>query len=178
MKTYLTYGFAMAFVGALLNFAFYFLGYHSDPAKLQTAQTIAIWLGLAVSVVCIILGTRARRAEAPLTEEFGYGAALATGVLITLIAAFFNVVLSYLYVQIVNPSFMDTVAQMQIQKLEARGMTPTQIEQAETMMRRFMTPVAQAIFGFLGTMLFGTVISLITSAFLKRSTSEPPPMAV
>jgi len=38
MKTYLTYGFAMAIAGALLSLVLYFLGYHSDPAKFATAQ--------------------------------------------------------------------------------------------------------------------------------------------
>jgi hypothetical protein len=38
MNTYLTYSFAMAFGGALIVFALFFLGLHDSPAKLDTAQ--------------------------------------------------------------------------------------------------------------------------------------------
>jgi hypothetical protein len=47
-------------------------------------------------------------------------------------------------------------------------MSSAQIERAEGMMRKMMSPVAQAIFGLIIAVVTGTVISLITAAFLKR----------
>ncbi len=86
MKTYLTYGFYMALGSALVVFALYFLGYHSEPSKLGTAQVIQSVCGLAIGVTCTVLGVKARRAELPPTEDFGYGRALGAGVMITLFA--------------------------------------------------------------------------------------------
>lgn len=168
MKTCLVYGFAMSLAGAVLNLALYFLGYHSDPAKLGLAQGIGSLGGLAIGITCIVLGTKARRAELPANEEFGYGRALGTGVMIVLFGALLGIVTNYLYFAVINPGMTDIIVQSQLEKMEAKGMSGVQLEQAEKMIRIMTNPPIQAAFGFLGGMFFGTVISLITSAFLKR----------
>src|SRR5215217_3994138 len=102
MKTYLTYGLAMAIAGALLILMLYLLGFHSDPAKLETAQALGMIGGLVIGVVCITLGIKARRAELPLTENFTYGRALGTGVMIALFASLFGLVTSFAYAKFIN----------------------------------------------------------------------------
>src|SRR5436190_20832879 len=97
MKNYLIYGFAMAVAGAVLAVVCYLLGLHSDPAKIGTAQTLGIVGGCAIGITCIVLGTKARRAEVPVTEDFSYGRALGAGVMIPLFAALFGIVTNYLY---------------------------------------------------------------------------------
>ena len=180
MKTYLTYGFAMAIAGALVTLVLYFLGFHSDPAKVQSGQWISLPVLVAVTVVCIVLGTKARRAEIPPTEEFSYGRALGAGVMIVLFAALFGIVTNALYFSFINPNFVDVMVQAQSDKLAAKGMSSTQIEQMEKGMRFMMKPPILAVFGFLQGMFWGTIISLITSAFLKRpagaTSAEPPPV--
>ena len=136
MKTSLTYGFAMTIASALLTLALYFTGYHSDPAKLggSTGWITGIVM-LAIGVTCIVLGTKARRAEVPATEEFSYGSALGTGVMIALFGGLFGILTNYLYIHVINPGYIDILMQVQIEKMEARGMSSTQVEQATGMMR-------------------------------------------
>ncbi len=179
MKTYLTYGLVMAIAGALLTLALFLLGFHTDPVKLQSAQWIGGGGGLVIGIVVIVLGTKARRAEVPATEGFGYGRALGTGVMIVLFGALFGIATNLLYTQIINPHMTDILMQAQIDKWEAAGMSSAKIEQAEAMMRKMMHPAIQAVFGFIGGMCFGTLISLITAAFLKReaTSAEPPVVA-
>src|SRR5436190_548993 len=105
MKTYLTYGSAMAGGGFLLVIVLYVLGFHSDPAKLRTAQWIQGCVGLGIGITCTVLGTKARRAQVPLTEDFGYGSALGTGVMIALFAALIGLVTTFLYGGVINPHF-------------------------------------------------------------------------
>jgi len=179
MKTYLTYGAAMAIAGAVLNVVLYLLGFHSDPAKLTTAQIIGACGGLAIGITCLTLGIKARREEIPATEEFGYGRALGAGVMITLFGALFNIVTAFTYAKFINPDFVDVIVQAQSQAMEAKGVPAVQIEGAEKMIRLFAGPVAQAISGFFGGLIFGTLISLVAAAFLKRpagpeSFAEPP----
>lgn len=178
MKTYLTYGFAMAIAGALLTLVLYFLGFHSDPAKVQMGQWISLPAFVAITVICLVLGTKARRAEIPPTEEFGYGRALGSGVLIVLFAALFGIVTNALYFSLINPGFADVMVQAQTDKLVAKGVGSTQIEQMEKGMRFMMKPPILAVFGFLQGMFWGTLIALITSAFLKRPAAAPaqPPV--
>ena len=172
MKTYLTYGSAMAGGGFVLVLILFILGFHSDPSKLSVAQWIQSCVGLGIAIACIVLGTKARRAQVPTTEDFGYGRALGTGVLITLVASLIGIVTTYLYVGVINPHFSDVIVQAQADKLEAKGLSADKIEQIQKMSAPFMKPPMQMAFGFLGGMFFGTIISLISAAFLKRPPSE------
>ena len=181
MKTYLTYGFAMAIAGAVLAIVLYLLGFHSDPAKLTTAQIIQGVGGLAIGITCITLGTKARRAEIPATEEFGYGRALGAGIMVALFASLLGIVTTFLYAKVINPGFVDVIVQAQTEKFEAKGMSASQIEAAEKMVRMFSGATAQAISAFFGGMFFGTLVSLVTAAVLKRpaapeSFDAPPPL--
>jgi hypothetical protein len=176
MKTYLTYGFAIALAGALLNLILYFAGFHSDPSKLTAAQVLGGVIGIAITVIGIVLGTRARRAETPPTEEFGYGRALVAGIMISLFAALLGIVTGYIYLHVINSGFNDLIVQSKISEMEAKGLGGPQLEQMEKMLRLMTSAPVQAAMGFLGAMFFGTLVSLITAAVLKRSTSEQPPI--
>jgi hypothetical protein len=172
MKTYLTYGVSMALASALLTLVLYFLGFHSDAAKLGTAQWISNLGFLAIAVTCLIMGTKARRAEVPLTEEFGYGSALFVGFMISLFAALCAIVTNYLYFNVINPGFSELIVQAQLDKMEAKGLSGAQIEQMEKMTRMFMSPVFSSCVVFLVVLFWGTLISLVTAAFLKRPATE------
>ncbi len=172
MKTYLTYGFALTLSSAVLTLILYFLGFHSDPAKLGIAQWISSGGLLIISVVCLSLGMKARRAAVPATEEFGYGNALFVGFMISLYAAFMCIVTNYLYFNVINPGFVDIIVQGQLDKMEANGMSGAQLEQAEKGIRMFMKPVFSACFVFLSVLFWGTLISLVTAIFFKRPASE------
>jgi hypothetical protein len=172
MKTYLKWGGAMAGASFLVVIVVYLLGLHSDPTKLGTGQAIQMVLGLAVGIACIVLGTKELRATVPPAEEFSYGRALGAGVMITLFAAAFGIISNLLYMQFINPGMTEVAVQAQIAKWESMGMSGAQIERAEGMMRTMMSPALSMVFGFLGGMLFGTIISLISAAFLKRPASE------
>lgn len=177
VKTYLTYGFAMALAGAVLTLVLYFLGFHSDPAKVQIGQWISLPVFVIITVICIVLGTKARRTEVPPNEEFGYGRALGAGVMIVLFASLIGIVTNAIYFSFINPDFVDVMVQAQSDKLAAKGVGAAQLEQMEKGMRFMMKPPILAVFGFLQGMFWGTIISLVTSAFLKRSaTAEPPPV--
>lgn len=180
MKTPLTYGFYMALAGLLLSLALFFLGFHSDVDKLKSAQLISSVGGLALGITFIVLGIKARRAEVPVTEEFGYGRALWAGVQVSFFGCLFGTVLNFLYMRVINPGLTDLMVQAQINKWEAAGMSSDRMEQAEKVMRTMMNPALQAVFGILFGMIFCTIISLIAAAFLKRATQEdlmPPAVA-
>lgn len=179
MKTYLTYGSAIAGGSFLLVVILFILGLHSDPSKLSTAQWIQGCVGLAIGITGTVLGIKARRAQVPVTEEFGYGSALGAGVMITLFAALLTLVTTFLYGGVINPHFTDVIMQAQADKLEARGLSADKIEQVQKISAPFMKLPMQMVFGFFGGMLFGTIISLIAAAFLKREavTDVPPAMS-
>ncbi|MCX6951077.1 MAG: DUF4199 domain-containing protein [Verrucomicrobia bacterium] len=174
MKTSLTYGAAMAIGGALLVLGLYFFGFHSEIAKLGAAQWIGTCGGLAVSFACLYLGLKARRAEVPPTEEFGYGRALGNGVMIVLFGSLFSTVTNFIYFQFINPGFADLIIRAQSLKMEEKGMPGAQIEQMEKMMQFMLRPGMQTVSGFFGGMIMGTILALIAAALVKRAAAEPP----
>lgn len=175
MKTYLTYGTAMAIAGALLALVLYALGLHSDPAKLKMAQIVGSCGGIAIGIVCITLGTKARRAELSPSENFGYGDALFSGFMIALVSSVLGIFTWILYANFVNPEFREIIVQQQLQAMEAKGMSPSQIDAAEKVVRTMTNPFIQAIFSFFGGLVMGTLISLVTAAFLKRPAATAVP---
>ena len=181
MKIYLTYGGAMAIANALVMFALFFAGLHDTSAKLDTAQWIQICTSVIIGVACIVLGTKARRATVPATESFGYGSALGTGVLITLFAALIGIFTGLLYTSVVNPHFSEVIVQAQADKLAEKGIPADKIEQIQKVTATMMKPPVMAVMGFVSSLFFGTLISLVTAAFLKRPAVEdfgesPPPL--
>ena len=92
--------------------------------------------------------------------------------MITLFAALIGIVTNILYMQFINPGMTELTVQAQIAKWEAAGMPSSRMEQAEGMMRKMMSPPVMAAMGFCFGMIFGTIISLITAAFLKRPAND------
>jgi hypothetical protein len=178
MKTCLIYGLAVALAGIVLNLILFFLGFHSDAARFGTGQAIGGIGAIAIAIVGILLGTRARRAEVPASEPFGYGRAFGAGFMIALFAALFSIVTTYIYFHLINPGIQEVIAQAQIDKWEAAGMSSDRIESAEAVMRKMMHPAIQAAFGFIAGVISGTVIALITSAFCRREVTDPQPPAL
>ncbi len=179
MKTPLIYGLYMALAGLLVNLGLYFAGFHSDVEKLATAQTISSVANLILGVTLLVLGIKARRAEIPLTEDFGYGRALLAGVQVSLFACIFGTICNFLYMGIINRGLKELMVQAQINKWEAAGLSSDKIEGAEKMMRTMMNPALQAVFGLIFGMVICTILSLIVAAFLKRPAQDgmAPPVA-
>src|SRR5208283_5291418 len=170
MKTCSLYGFVLALAGALLTLALYFLGFHSDPAKLTAAK----WIG-GLGGVAIAVTVTARGAEVPESEEFGYGRALGAGALLSLVASSLSAVFAYAYYGFINPGFTDILLQDQMDRLQAKGISGAQLDQAEKFTRFFMGPGVQGVSTLIAGFIFGFIISLIVAAFLKRAAPEGPP---
>ncbi len=172
MKTSSFYGFISALAGALLTLVLYFAGYHTDPAKFGTAQAIG-YLGIVIFVVCLVLGIKARRAEVPAGQSFGYGCALGVGTQIALVAAALSAVFNFFYFKYINPGFADIIVQSKLDQLQAKGISGADLDRAESMTRTMLHPLPASIFNFIGFFVIGFLLALIAAAFLKRST--PPP---
>lgn len=168
MKIPLTYGALIAIASSVLTLLLFFLGYHSDAAKLSSAHTVATVVAIAIGVTGIVLGIRAGRAQYPADRPFGYGRALGVGVLIGVFGALFGSLFTVLYSAVINPDFPDVLLQLQVTQLEAKGMSSDQIDKATSMMRMMFRPAVQGIFSFFLVTIFNVAISLVAAAFLRR----------
>lgn len=176
MKTSLTYGFIMTLCGAFVGLGLYFTGLHSDPDKLKTAQTVGLILGLVISVTCILLGMREKRAGTPADKPWGYGSALGTGVMIGLFGTIFGAVYNYCYFAFIDPNFREVVLQAQIAGLEAKNLSSAQIEQAEPYIRPWLSPAAMTATGAVMGFIWNLVISLVVAAIVKNRPAAAAPV--
>ena len=178
MKTPLIYGLYMALGGLVLNLILFFLNFHTDVEKFSTGQWIGGILGLIIAITCIALGTKARRDEIPTTEDFGYGSALGSGVMIGVFSCLFGLVSNFLYMRVINPGFREVIIQAQAAKMDAKGIPAAQIERMESMMRSPVGTVINTVSFIIIGMIFFTLISFITAAIFKRPAAQgQPPVA-
>lgn len=174
MKTSLAYGAAMAIAGAILNLIFYFAGLHDSAEKLRIAQWLGIVGALAIGITCLALAIREKRAQYPADREWGYGPALGGGVLAGLFGSLFGLITAYAYFAVINPGFCDVIHQMQVATMEARGMSASQIERAEPVLRKMLSPVVMTLMQGASGFVWSLVLSLIVAAFLRKPLPTTP----
>jgi hypothetical protein len=178
MKTYLTYGLGITIAGAILVFIEYFAGFHNDIEKFKMGQIIGTVGGLTITIVGLVLAMIAARAQST-DGAFPYGRAFLAGFMTALFAGLFGAVFYLLYGFVINPEFHEVLYQYQMDQIAAKGVSASQAEGMEGMMRFFCGPVWFALMSVFGSLITGTLLSLIIAIFVKRNVaaSAPPPLA-
>lgn len=174
MGTKFTYALIMTVAGAAFQLLLYFTGFQTE--KLAVGQHLN-WIAFIIMIVVLVLGIKAVREEAP-DKALSYGKGVGTGVLISLISGLMSSVYSFIHFKFINTEFADYQMELIRAKWEQTGMGSAQMEQAEGFTRAMLGPVAQAIMTPIMAVIFGTIISLIAAAFLKRAAQPPPTPAV
>ena len=149
------------------------LGHRASLAKFNTAQWIETFVVAGVNIACNVLGTKARRALAPAAEDFNYSSAFVAGVMITLFAALLGIATSLVYASL--PRIADLSVEAAVEQWKAGGWTKEKIDEAVGLQRQMMGPPLYAAYRFLAVMCTGALISLVSSAFLKRHAIGAPP---
>lgn len=164
----------MAIAGALLTFILFFAGFHGSVEAMQSgvAQTVSIVVPVLITVICLALAMRDKRESTPSDSGWGYGSALGTGVVTVLFSALFGAVFAYIYFAVLNPDMSDVIYETQVAKMEEKGMPADQIDQAEPIMRKMLSPVMMTVFQSVMGFISGVVLSLIVAIFYKRRSTE------
>jgi glucan phosphoethanolaminetransferase (alkaline phosphatase superfamily) len=128
------------------------------------------YVGIIFMVVALILAHRDFKRS---NEYMSYGQGLGIGMIIVSISSVLSSIFSYIYIKFVDSSMLDVIREQGMAQMEKRGMSDAQIEQAMEMQAKFTTPEMILIFGILGGIFFGFIVSLIITAFTKKT---PPAM--
>lgn len=165
MSTTLLYGLILAIGQIVLSLVGFFLGYQTD--KINSGAWFGI-MPLLLSIGVLVMGLKAVREEDP-GKYLPYGKGVGTGLMICLYSGLIGSVYTYIHFTFVNPNFTDFLIEASRAKWTAAGMSDTQMENAEKGMRMFTKPALQAVIGFVASIVFGLILSLIIAAFLKRN---------
>lgn len=140
------------------------LAFISDP------ETPVRWLSAVVMIVAIVMAHKAFKA---LNNGFmSYGQGLGIGTVLTVVAGTISSIFSYVYMTFIDPSYMGRVMDLTRAKLEAQGIDEAQIDQAMAMSSTFAGGPLTIVFGILGALIGGFIVSLIISAFTKNNRPE------
>ena len=97
-----------------------------------------------------------------------YGQGLGIGTLMSVVGSFLSVTFSYIYVKFIDPSFMDIIKDLQIEKMQEQGLSDAQIDQAMEMSAAFMKPEIMFPMAFVFSVFFAFILALIISAITKN----------
>jgi hypothetical protein len=102
--------------------------------------------------------------------------------MVSLVAGLVGIATNWFYFETINPGFRDLLVQAQLDKMAASGLSSDQVEKAEKGIRFLMQPLILGLVNFVNAILWGTLISLVAAAFLKRRpagapVAEPPSIA-
>ena len=102
-----------------------------------------------------------------------YSKAFGFGVLTTVVYGIISMGFFILFIKFINPDYAELLRAFTEERMLERGMEASEIETAMNAQQRFQTPLFQFIFGLLGTVLWGTIFSLIIAIFIKKEPKNP-----
>jgi len=128
------------------------------------------YLGIIPTVAIIVLAHKQFKTDGDGYMSFGEG--LKVGMLVVLISSILSTIFTYTYIKFVDTTFVDKIREQSITDMQEQGLSDAQIEQSMSWTETFTSPEMIAVFGILGALFFGFILSLIISAFTKNNNPE------
>jgi len=129
------------------------------------------FLFFIVILVEVVLLLRGLKQTAPGST---YGQQVVTGVLMSAVAAVIVFCGSMVFTTVAFPDYFREVEEAGRQAMQARGMTPDQIEAAIAAQRPMQTSVINAAIGAVATVVTGLLASLLIAMRYRKGRPAPP----
>ncbi len=161
-KLMINYGVLLGILSILLNVIMYVTNNH-----LQPHWTVQL-LGFFIFVVVVVMAHKTFK-----KENGGYmklGQALKIGLGVALISALIGIIYTYLLMNVIEPTYMEQVMDIQQEVMLERNpdMTQAQIDTALEMSEKFSGPGIVIAFQLIAALFFGFIISLVSGLILKK----------
>ncbi len=161
-QTGMKYGLIAGLVMVIYNLALYMTGLFTND-KLS-------WVIYVIIAVMVFLAHKAFKEGGDGFMSIGQG--LGIGMLLILIGGTISSVFSYAYIKFVDGTIIEQIIEVTRAKMEEKGLDDDQIEQAMSMTENFLTPEMMVVFGILGLLFIGFIITLIVSLFTKKNNPQ------
>lgn len=159
----MVYGLYLALVLTLFSVILYVSG-----LILNTKVSYASFVLVIAGIVIAQINYRNRELNGVIT----YSQALGFGVAIMFFAGIVSALYTLILYSIVDPGLIDQMKIMQEEALLQKGLSDDQIEATMVMTSKMMTPAWMSIMGLIGSVFSGTIVSLVTSIFVKKQPNE------
>jgi len=158
-KSAMVYGLYLALALVLFSVIMYVTG--------LILNTKISYVSLVLTVAGIIFAQITYRNK-ELKGTITYGQAVGFGVAIMLFAGIVTALYTIVLYTFIDPTLIDQMKTMQEDAMLAKNLSQEQVDAAMSMTSKMMTPAWMSIMGLVGSVFSGTIISLITSIFVKK----------
>jgi TM2 domain-containing membrane protein YozV len=162
MNPILSAGMLIGLLCSAWTFVMGFTGWYKNPAL---ANVLFVGVAMAIEIAGLIWGLR-RTAEGRT-----YGGQILAGTMIAIVAGVIIIASSLLFTTVVFPNYFAEVEQAYRSALRNQGKSDAEIAAAIQATAASATPMAQAMSGFIGTLVTGIVASAIIGIFVRRRPS-------
>ncbi len=135
-----------------------------------TEQYMNSWLSWPVQL--IVISVVAYMAMKEYKEANGgylsYGQGLGIGTLLGAVAGVLLSIYSYIYSEFIDPTLRDKIMGKVREQFEQQGMDDDKIDQVMEMSQKWSSPGLSFVFGVLGMIIFGFIVSLVIAAIQKN----------
>jgi hypothetical protein len=160
MNPVLSAGVLIGLVCGAWTFAMGFTGWYKDP---KLANVLFISVAMIIEIAGLIWGLRKTAAQGR-----SYGGQILAGTMIAIVAGVIIIATSLLFTTVVFPNYFSDIEQAYRTSLQQQGKTDPEIAAALQASAASATPMAQAMSGFIGTLITGIVASAIIGIFVRR----------
>ncbi len=161
LKTAMNYG---AFTGGIL------IAFSVLTNLLSLGSTFGGYFALIVLAFCILYFTKTYR-DKELNGFINYNQAMSLGVLIGIFASIILAFFLFLELKFIDPTLIQKQLDLMRDKMLQKGLSDEQVDKTIIMLKTFMTPAMTAFISILFYAFLSFIISLITSAIIKKEGS-------
>jgi len=158
-KANLTNGLILALAGIVYSLVMYFL----DLSLNKTQGFVFI----AVEAVLLFLLLKSYRDNIN-HGQITYGESVGAGTIICLYYSIIMAVFAYILYTVIDTGLVAKQLAFAEEAMQAKGLPQASIDAAMKMQQKIMTPAIMAPISILGNMLWGVVLSLLISIFIKK----------
>lgn len=160
----INYGLILGGISIIMNLIMYATNNHLAPH-----WSISL-IGFIALIALIVLGVK--KFKESNNNYLTFGQALKVGVGIAIVSALLVSIYNYVFMTVIEPTYMDQVMELQSQTLIEQGYTDDQIEATQEMGKKLSGPFITSAFTIIGAAFLGFVISAITGAIMKKTEDQ------
>jgi len=164
-KTEIKYGIITGICICCWHIAEYLFGLHSSRMHIGEFTTYFV---VIIPFITLYFGIKEKRDKFN-NGHISLGQGIRTGLMISLIGTLIVAVYLVIYFNSINPSFLDLSIAYQKGKMISRGKTAEEIASELGKLKFMFKFVNQLLFGIIGLVTSGFVISFALSMLLKRN---------
>ncbi len=157
--------------GVILGLTFIIFKYIGFMAGLNTPTYYVLYMGTVVALPIILVYGIKRYREEVNAGLISFKEAFGLGLLIIILGQGIGTLGDFIYMQFIDPEFVEKAIALQIEGMEDWGMTEEQIAEALPRIEKFSKPYISAPINFFQKVVGNSLLLLIIAAVLKRNPS-------